>query len=100
MVEYNSLDEQLKAEGFVAETILDNERMANRLADVALDIARGKYVDYRMVPVDVALKGSGHEPIKALHVLYVKESEAYKKELVGTVRMLFVECKEGEHIQL
>lgn len=56
---------------------LRSERLANELADLALQIASGKYLDVKIVSGDQALYGSGLQPQEPIHLVYGKENKEH-----------------------
>ncbi|MEK6905631.1 MAG: hypothetical protein AABX24_04485 [Nanoarchaeota archaeon] len=48
-----------------------------------MDIARGKYQCLRIVPVDLAMKGSDWTPVEQYHIAYAIPSETEKKDREG-----------------
>ncbi len=94
MSEYGSLDEQLKSEGWEVEQFFpSNDDLPERLVETALDLARGKYLEIRLVPGDIARQGKDWLLTEQGHILYVKrtEEERAKDEKLG-FKMILAPC--------
>ena len=70
--------------GFRPWGIYLNKEFPEALALLALDLARQKYSDIRLLPSEIAIQGRGfefYESFKNSHILYVKLSDSSKAEL-------------------
>lgn len=90
---------ELIREGFQPWEVYFNSKLPEELTSLALDIARKKYSDIRILPLEIALSGKSFRPygeFKDSHILYVKLSDPYKQELdkqgvCGRVTMIHCE---------
>lgn len=96
-----SLNQRLKDEGYVPWQKIYDEKGPEGFMDVALDIARGRFSKYKVVPLDIAMNGEEEklsDEDKKAHVLYVKLSCGYRRRLdtLGPlVYPVFCECRDG-----
>lgn len=97
MSEYKSLHERLLEKGYVVDNYFQDNKLPEDLTVLALDLARGRYDQVRIIPADLALEGEKWIPTDKLHLVYATLSEAEKKNREGTAYMLrMVMCRHAD----
>ena len=94
------------AEEWTAIRAIRNDHLAEGIREIALDIARGKYTDCRIIPAELLVDTDTllreHDSLDPSHVLFAKESEAAKADRIQRhgIYMVFLDTAAGTHRQV
>ena len=92
-----SLDKQLRTEGWTPIGAIREGGLADYLSDLSLDIARGKYADCFIIPLEFLFKGTGYKPMRETHAVYAKLSKTHEEDMKKRNSFYFVQilCEQG-----
>lgn len=72
-----TLNAEIIESGFKVVTCIPNRTLSEDIIPIMIEFARGKYTDIRIVPGEVALRGSLWTLEKESHIVYAKQNERF-----------------------
>ena len=95
--EYQSIDDELKANGWrVIDCVADKE-LPVRLSTFALEITQGHYDDFRILAADYARRGENWIIAEPSHLFYVKLSRQQMRENPYCIpTIIYADCRDKE----
>lgn len=81
MANEKSLDAQLREDGWLIISVISITLLDKGLSSLAEDISKKLYSNVRIIPGEVAMEGGEWKLLPHDHVVYVKPSKHYAKEV-------------------
>lgn len=97
-IAYISRHAELTARGYDVQKAIPYKDLSRGLANLGIECAEGRYDDILIIPSEISMDGEDWIPDEPVHMVYVKRSENYQKELDDkkAVHIVSVSCKHKD----
>lgn len=95
-----TLNENLLDNGFKIRDAIPDEVFTERFTPIMIEIAKGNYSQFRIVPGEDAIDGFDWEFVSSHHIVYVKNSERYSNGFFRPTQIEFRHKETGERAYL
>ncbi|MBT3985833.1 hypothetical protein HOD38_04465 [archaeon] len=98
-LETKTLNSRLFEDGFEAIEVIPNDKLPERLTTTMIDLARGKYLDMKVIPGELAFEGIEWQIETPSHIIYAKVNTEYPghdPKSIYIVQTFFKHSNTGE----